>query len=72
MILRQFGFMSTKVTVPVGVPEPGELAETVAVKLTVWPDTLGFASEELTVVVVACVTVKVAVPPLLAKLVAPE
>ena len=30
--------VSKKSTVPVGVPEPGALAVTVAVKVTVWPD----------------------------------
>ena len=40
-----------KITVPVGVPAPGATALTVAVKVTVWPDTEGF-NEELTVVVV--------------------
>src|ERR1700694_5898392 len=43
---------SWKVTVPVGVPAPGGLAVTVAVKVTVWPTTDGLA-DELTEVVVA-------------------
>ena len=32
---------SLKVTVPEGVPTPGETAATVAVKMTGWPDTEG-------------------------------
>jgi hypothetical protein len=40
------------VTVPVGVPEPGEVTVTIAVKVTDWPKTDGF-TEELTAVVVA-------------------
>src|ERR1700694_2632451 len=43
---------SWNVTVPVGVPEPGGLAVTVAVKVTLCPDTEGLA-EELSAVVVA-------------------
>ena len=43
---------SWKVTVPVGVPEPGGLAVTVAVKVTLWPATEGL-TEELSAVVVA-------------------
>ena len=42
---------SLKVTVPVGVPEPGGVAVTVAVKVTDWLTTEGLA-DELTVVVV--------------------
>ena len=34
---------SLNVTVPVGVPEPGPLAVTVAVKVIDWPNTDGFA-----------------------------
>jgi hypothetical protein len=30
---------SLNVTVPVGVPEPGALALTIAVKVTTWPNT---------------------------------
>ena len=33
---------SMKVTLPVGVPAPGGEAETVAVKVTDWPNTEGF------------------------------
>jgi hypothetical protein len=40
---------SRKVTVPVGVPAPGETALTVAVKVTDWPNTVGF-TELVTVV----------------------
>src|SRR5206468_2428738 len=36
---------SLNVTVPVGVPAPGAVALTTAVKVTVWPNTEGFASE---------------------------
>src|SRR6202023_287219 len=43
---------SWKVTVPVGVPAPGGLAVTVAVKVPLWPATEGLA-EELSAVVVA-------------------
>ena len=41
---------SRNVTVPPGVPAPGALAETVAVNVTVWPNTEGLA--ELATVVV--------------------
>ena len=37
------------VTVPAGVPDPGGAAETVAVKITGWPNTEGL-TDELTVV----------------------
>jgi hypothetical protein len=42
---------SWKETVPVGVPAPGGVAATVAVKLTDWPNTDGF-NEEVTRVLV--------------------
>ena len=42
---------SLKVTVPVGVPEPGAFALTVAVNVTDWPNTDGLT--EVAVVVVA-------------------
>ena len=42
---------SLNVTVPVAVPLPGDTAATVAVNVTDWPNTEGFA-EEVTVVVV--------------------
>lgn len=44
-------FPSLNVTVPVGMPLPGELAVTAAVKVTDWLNTEGLP-EELTVVVV--------------------
>lgn len=49
-------------TVPVGVPEPGDAAATVAVQVTGWPETEGFADDDMEVVVTAvvvtdCVTV---------------
>ena len=44
---------SLKVTVPVGVPLPGEVTLTVAVKVTDWPDTDGFAEDATVVVVLA-------------------
>jgi hypothetical protein len=37
---------SEKVTVPVGVPLPGEAAVTVVVKATTWPYTDGFVDSE--------------------------
>src|ERR1700683_1825264 len=42
---------SSKVTVPVGVPEPGALAVTVVVNVTDWPKSDGFV-DELTLVLV--------------------
>ena len=48
---------SLKVTVPVGVPLPGAAAETVAVKVTDWPKTDGFADDVTVVVVASFVTV---------------
>ena len=44
---------SLNVTVPVGVPEPGEAAATVAVKVTDCPTTDGFEEEPKLVVVLA-------------------
>ena len=49
-----------KVAVPVGVPEPGALADTVAVKTTCWPDTEGLTDEATAVVVASLLTVCVA------------
>ena len=43
---------SLNVTVPVGVPDPGALAVTVAVNVTVWPNTDGL-TDDTTVVAVA-------------------
>ena len=48
---------SRNVTVPVGVPV---VALTVAVKATVWPNTVGFLEETRAVVAPAVFTVKVA------------
>ncbi len=50
---------SLKVTVPVGVPLPGAPAETVAVKVTDWPKTDGFADDVTEVPVASLVTVSV-------------
>ena len=47
---------SRKVTVPVGVPAPGATGETVAVKVTDWPNTEGFADEVTVVAVSALLT----------------
>src|SRR5439155_21134157 len=46
-----------KVTVPLGVPEPGETALTVAVNVTVWPETDGLAEETTVVALLALLTV---------------
>ena len=48
---------SRKVTVPVGVPAPGETALTVAVKVTAWPNTDGFTDEVTVVELEAFLTV---------------
>jgi len=48
---------SLNVAVPVGVPAPGAVAATVAVKVTDWPYTEGFALELRVVVVSALFTV---------------
>ncbi len=50
---------STKVTVPVGTPAPGETAATVAVKVTDCPNGAGFKDEISMVVVLAALTVSV-------------
>src|ERR1700680_1084423 len=47
---------SWKSTVPVGVPEPGALAVTVAVKVTLCPDAEGLTDELNAVVVTAWLT----------------
>ncbi len=47
---------TVKVTVPVGVPDPGEAAVTVAVKVTVWPTGAGFCDDDTVVVVLAWAT----------------
>jgi len=48
---------SLKSTVPVGVPAPGATGATVAVNVTVCPDTLGLTSAPSVVVVSAWLTV---------------
>ncbi len=48
---------SLKVTVPVGVPEPGATAATVAMNVTDWLNTEGFADEVSAVVVLPWFTV---------------
>ena len=66
---------SLNVTVPVRAAacvEPGGLTVTVAVKVTVWPDTAGLAEEARTVLVAAAFTVCVSAALVLAwKLVLP-
>jgi hypothetical protein len=47
-------------TVPVGVPDPGDAAETVAVNETGWPNTEGFALDEKPSVTVSWPTFTVA------------
>ena len=54
--------VSSKSIVPVGVPEPGELDTTVAVKITCCPVTEGFTDEVIVVVVEAWSTVWVSEP----------
>ncbi|MNF08256.1 hypothetical protein D3C80_2086300 [compost metagenome] len=51
-----------KVTVPVGVPDPGGDAVTVADKITVSPFTDGFGNTLTTVCEAAAFTVRLAVP----------
>ena len=48
---------SKKVTVPDGVPDPGEAAETVAVKVTLWPNVDGLTDDTMPVEVFALATV---------------
>jgi hypothetical protein len=48
---------SLKVTVPVGVPEPGATALTAAVNVTDWPNTEGLAEDTTAVLVLAAFTV---------------
>jgi hypothetical protein len=45
---------SKKVTVPVGVPDPGGTGATVALKTTLVPMMLGFCDEKIVVVVAVC------------------
>ena len=54
--------VSSKSIVPVGVPEPGELDTTVAVKMTCCPVTEGFTDEVIVVVVASWFTLWVQVP----------
>ena len=63
---------SVKSMVPVGVPEPGELDTTVAVKMTCCPVTEGFTDEVIVVVVVSCETVRLVEPEEPVKLESPE
>src|SRR5438552_13201934 len=56
---------SRNVTAPVGVPEPGATAETVAVKVTAWPKAEGLLSEVTVVEVLAWLTVCVGNDPVL-------
>lgn len=44
---------SVNITVPVGVPPPGEIGSTVAVKVTGCPATAGFGDDEMEVAVEA-------------------
>src|SRR5436190_652329 len=48
---------TVNVTVPVGVPDPGETAVTVAVNVTNWPKTDGFTDEVSAVAELALLTV---------------
>src|SRR6185436_15181782 len=57
---------SLNVIVPLGVPAPGAVAVTVAVKVTVWPKTDGFGVEASVVAVLALFTVCVPLADVLA------
>ena len=57
---------SLKVAVPIGVPDPGAVAATVAVKVTDWPNAEGLAEEATAVVVFAVFTVCVSAEEVLA------
>ena len=48
---------STKLTIPVGVPEPGTTADTVAMKVTDWPNTVGFKEDAVVAELLALLTV---------------
>jgi len=52
-------FLSRKVTEPAGVPDPGALADTFAVKVTGLPSVAGSAEEVSVVAVPSFVTVSV-------------
>jgi hypothetical protein len=56
---------SMKVTVPVGVPEPGDTGSTVAVKVTAWPKTDDAFEEVRFVVVLSWLTFNVRTPEVL-------
>ena len=56
---------SLKTTLPVGVPVPGEVAVTVAVKVTDWPNTDGLSAEATVVALLALLTVWVRVAEIL-------
>ena len=60
-----------KFTVPLGVPEPGDVTLTVAVNVTGWPAVPGFDEEVTIVVVLALLTVWLKEPLLLGKLLFP-
>jgi hypothetical protein len=47
---------SVKVTAPLGVPTPGDAAETVAVKVTAWPNVDGLTAELTVVLLEALLT----------------
>ena len=47
---------SRNVTGPVGIPAPGATGDTVAVKVTDWPDPEGFTDDVTDVVVLALLT----------------
>ena len=63
--------LSKNCTVPVGVPLPGATAATVAVNVTLCPNTDGFAEDANVVVVFALFTVCEVVPKLVLKLPSP-
>jgi hypothetical protein len=48
---------STKLTVPVGVPEAGATAVTVATNVADWPNTVGFKIDETVAELLALLTV---------------
>ena len=49
---------SRKLTLPAGLPAPGAVTDTVAVKVTLWPKTDGLADEVRLVLVLALLTVR--------------
>jgi hypothetical protein len=55
--LPKFVPSMTNCTVPVGVPLPGAVTLTVAVKLTLWPANEGLTEESTTVLVVPLATI---------------